>query len=644
MVSKRKESKERRRDDDRRGGTPAACGRAGWLSRPWKAAAFVFVVAFLLYANTFGHDFVWDDRDLIAENPAVRSLDGETVQRIFTENFWRSSQLGGGYYRPLVSLSYHIQYQIFDGKPGGFHIVNAIWNAAVCALVLAFVYLLFGNIVFALVTALLFAVHPIHTENVAWIAGRTDVLSTLWAMASLVFYVLARKRRRVWWLVAALAAFAVSLLAKESSAFLPLVIVLLEWGPFGFGKLLAPSKRSVLRPTLYFAILVVYLLQRYAVIGLVGSTYNAYAPGALGALALPLSILAGYVLKLVFPLRLSGEYDAPIPDGWADVHVLAGLLILAAIVWSVVRYRRRPDVVLGAGVFLFGLAPVINIIPLGEVSAERFLYFPSLGFALVLGSLFSSALVAKYPTWRQLAANGYIAIPKMKPSLAGNLTVLLAVVLIALAARTVARNGDWKTEEILFAKTAAASPHSARAQLNIGNVARRNGRTEDAIAAYKRSLEIDPDYPDAMSNLAGIYGAQGRFDDALPLVERALEIAPDDVTLLNNLGSIYFEQRRFAEAAQLFERVLSLDSRNLIAHFNLGLIQYRARDYDSARSHFERVAGAGAQLDLSYYYLALLEQASGNVAAAKRHARTFLSVHKQNDPYRQRAQAILSGP
>jgi Tfp pilus assembly protein PilF len=642
MVSKQKESNKKRRDGDRRRGTPAACGRAGWLSRPWKAAAFVFVVAFFLYANTFGHDFVWDDRDLIAENPAVRTLDGETVHRIFTENFWRSSQLGGGYYRPLVSLSYHLHYQIFDGKPGGFHIVNAIWNAGVCALVLAFVYLLFGNIVFALVTALLFAVHPIHTENVAWIAGRTDLLSTLWAMASLVFYVLARKRRNVWWLAAAVTAFAVSLLAKESSAFLPLVIVLFEWGPFG--QLLAPSKRSVLRPALYFAILGVYLLQRYTVIGLVGSTYDAYAPGALGALALPLSILAGYTLKLVFPLRLSGEYDAPVPDGWADVHVLAGLLILVAIVWSVVRYRRRPDVVLGAGVFLFGLAPVINIIPLGEVSAERFLYFPSLGFALVLGSLFSSALVVKYPTWRQLAANGYIAIPKMKPSLAGNLTVLLAVVLIAFAARTVARNGDWKTEEILFAKTAAASPHSARAQLNVGNVARRYGRTEDAIAAYKRSLEIDPDYPNAMSNLAGIYAAQGRIDAALPLVERALEIAPDDVTLLNNLGSIYFERGRFTEAAQQFERVLSLDAQEMIAHFNLGLIRYRARDYDSARSHFERVAGAGAQLDLSYYYLALLEQASGNMATAKRHARTFLSVHKQNDTYRQRAQAIVSGP
>jgi tetratricopeptide (TPR) repeat protein len=550
--------------------------------------------------------------------------------------------LGGGYYRPLVSLSYHIHYQIFDGQPGGFHIVNAIWNALVCALVLAFVYLLFGNIVFALVTALLFAVHPIHTENVAWIAGRTDVLSTLWAMASLVFYVLARKQRKVWWLVAAVAAFAVSLLAKESSAFLPLVIVLLEWGPFG--KLLAPSKRSVLRPALYFAVLIVYLLQRYAVIGMVGSSYDAYAPGALGAVALPLSILTGYVLKLVLPLRLSGEYDAPVPDGWADVHVLAGLIILVVIVWCVVRFRRRPDVVLGAGLFVFGLAPVLNIIPLGEVSAERFLYFPSLGFALVLGSMFSSALASKYPAWRQVSANGYIGFPKMPPSLAGNIAVLLAVVLVAFAVRTYARNGDWKTEEILFVKTAAASPNSARAQLNIGNVARRNGRTDAAIAAYKRSLEIDPHYPDAMSNLAGIYAAQGRIDEALPLVERALESAPDNLTLLKNLGSIYFERGRFAEAAQLFERVLSLDSRDLIAHFNLGLIRYRAKEYNSARTHFERVAGAGPPLDMSYYYLALIEQASGNMAAAKRHARSFLSVHKQNDPYRQRAQAILSRP
>jgi Tfp pilus assembly protein PilF len=637
MTSKR-EKRDKKRERGPRERTPR---ETGWLHSPGRLAAVVFAVAFLLYANTIGHDFVWDDRDLIVDNPAVRTLDGETVQKIFMEDFWKSTQMGGGYYRPLVTLSYHIHYSLFDGKPGGFHFVNAVWNAIACALVFAFVYLLFRNIVLALVAGLLFAVHPVHTENVAWVAGRTDVMSTMWAMASLVFYVLAKTRRKTLWLAAALAAFAMSLLAKESSAFLPLVILVLEFGPFD--KLVAPSKRSALAPVLYFAVLALYLLQRRAVLGTLGSTYDGYAEGALGAVALPLSILGGYVLKLVFPLRLSGEYDAPVPASFADVHVIAGFVVLAAIVWGVVHWRRRPEVVLGAAIFLFGLGPVVNLIPIGEISAERFLYFPSLGFVLVVAGILSSALVAKYPSCRGAAGDGYVAVPGMKPSLAGNLSVLLMVVLVAFGARTVARNADWKTEEILFVKTAEASPGSARARLNVGNVARRQGRMNDAIAAYQQALEIDPDYPDALSNLAGIYASQRRIDDALPLVERALQSAPNDVSLLNNLGSIYFAKKRYADASRQFERVLQLDAQQPIAHYNLGLIRFEERRLAEAGSHFEQVAGRGAQFNRAFYYLAVIEESKGNLEAAKRHAQRFLSVYTRNDAFRQRAQRIVSG-
>jgi tetratricopeptide (TPR) repeat protein len=648
MTSKREKREKKQKDADAASGKKASGkrreavnGPGRWLSSPGRLAAVVFVVALLLYANTVGHDFVWDDRDLIVDNPTVRTLDGETVSKIFMEDFWKSTQMGGGYYRPLVTLSYHVHYSLFDGKPGGFHFVNAVWNAITCMLVFAFVYLLFQNAVFGLAAALLFAAHPIHTENVAWVAGRTDVLSTMWAMASLVFYVLAKRRRNVLWLAAALAAFMMSLLAKESSAFLPLVILVLEFGPFD--KLFAPSKRSALTPVLYFAVLALYLLQRRAVLGTLGSTYDGYAEGALGVVALPLSILAGYVLKLVFPLRLSGEYDAPVPGSFADVHVIAGLVILAAILYGVFRYRRRPEVVLGAAVFLFGLTPVINLIPIGEISAERFLYFPSLGFVLVVAGIFSSALVAKYPSCRGAAGDGYVAWPGVRPSLAGNLSILFVVVLVAFGARTVARNADWKTEEILFVKTAEASPGSARARLNVGNVARRQGRLDDAIAAYRQALEIDPDYPDALSNLAGIYASQRRIDDALPLVERALRSAPNDISLLNNLGSIYFAKKRYADAARQFERVLEIDAQQPIAHYNLGLIRYEERKFEAAGAHFESVAGKGAQFNRAFYYLAEIEESKGNSDAAKRYARRFLSVHSHNDAFRQRAQRIAAG-
>jgi cytochrome c-type biogenesis protein CcmH/NrfG len=645
-MTSSEQMRDKKRDDSKKIGSrsksPAPkAGMARWVSSPRRAAAVVFAVSVLLYANTVGHDFVWDDRDLIVDNAAVRVLDGSTVEKIFTEDFWRSSQLGGGYYRPLVTLSYHVHYKVFDGDPAGFHLVNVLWNAVTCALVFAFVYLLFGNVVFGFVSALLFAAHPIHTENVAWVAGRTDVLSTMWAMASLVFYVLAKRRRNWWWLAAALAAFMLSLLAKESSAFVPLVILLMEVGPFG--RLLAPSKRSWVAPVLYAAVLVAYLLQRRAVIGEVGTTYDAYAPGVLGTVALPLSILAGYAFKLVFPFQLNGEYDAPVPETLAAPHAAAGLLVLAAVVIAAIRFRRRPDVVLGAAVFLLGLGPVSNLIPIGEISAERFLYFPSLGFAIVMGGLFSSALTARYPSWRAAAGDGYVSWPGIKPSLAGKLTILFAVILVAFGARTVSRNNDWKTEEILFAKTAQASPKSARAQLNVGNVARRQGRLSDAADAYTRALQIAPDYPDALSNLAWVYASQGRIDDAQPLIERALEQAPDDVTLLNNLGSIYFQKKQFDDAAPYFERSIELDPEQAIAHYNLALIRNQQGNRAAAYRHFDSAASGGPRFVRAYYYMAVIDSERGNAQEAKSLARRFLELYDRNDSIRERAQSIAAG-
>jgi tetratricopeptide (TPR) repeat protein len=600
MAAKSKQSAKKQKTEKVKR-TPKPSGVFKLLSSPGHTAFIVFALSFVLYANTLGHEFVWDDRELILDNPAVRVLDGQTVQKIFLEDFWRMVQPGGGYYRPLVTLSYHVHYKIFNGSPSGFHLVNVVWNAIVCMLVFVFVRMLFRNNVFALITAVIFAVHPIHTENVAWISGRTDLLATLWSLVSLICYVLAKRCGSFLYLAAGLFSFMLALMAKESSACLPLIIAVLEFGPFKSllqrrddrkkGRARIPDKPSPAALLLYLAILIVYLLLRRDVIGTSTSTYPGYAPGALGTIGLPLSILAGYVFKLVFPFRLNGEYDAPVPDSFIDPHVLAGLAVLAILIFIFIRYRRRPDLTLGIAVFLLGLGPVSNLVPIGEISAERFLYLPSLGFALILGSLFASALSAKFPAVRQTSfGENNFRFNKSSP-LPGVLAVVLVAVVAAFAVRTVTRNMDWKTDEILFAKTAEAAPNSYRALLGVGMAHQRHGRTQQAIEAYKKALEIKPDYADALSNLAGIYAQQRNIDEAARLLERALQAAPGSLQLLNNLGSIYFERKQFTEAAKLFERVIAIDPQQYVAQFNLGLIRFEQRNYPAARRHFELVAG-----------------------------------------------------
>jgi hypothetical protein len=163
------------------------------MGSPWKLALVVFVAAFALYANTLGHGFVWDDRDLIVDNPRVSTLDGPTVRAMFQENFWKNVQQSGGYYRPVTTLSYHLDHRFYGIDPAGYHATNVLLHAAASTLAFWFVFVLFGHAALALVTALLFAAHPIHTESVAWVSGAL-ISRHAGDARPLVLYAAARRR------------------------------------------------------------------------------------------------------------------------------------------------------------------------------------------------------------------------------------------------------------------------------------------------------------------------------------------------------------------------------------------------------------------------------------------------------------------
>lgn len=646
---------------------PAAIPR---LPAPRWGALIVLIASFALYANTLGHGFVWDDITLIANNPAMRTFDASTLPTIFTQGFARVEGHGTAYYRPLATLSYQLDFILFHGNPAGFHWSSVLLNAITCVLVFAFVRLLFGNVVLAMATAMLFAAHPVHTESVAWISGRTDVLATLWSLVSLSCYVLARRRGSYLLLSASLVAFLLALFAKESAACLPLLVLLFEFGPlatlltprFRSPQVIegAPAKRSIvtaiLHPALFLGVLGGYLLLRRAAIGTITSTHEGFASGTLGHVALPLSILAGYVYKVLLPITLNAEYDAPVPVSLADAPVLAGLAVTLLIVAGVWRWRRRPDVVLGAGIFVLGLLPVMNVVPIGEVSAERFLYFPSLGMALILGGIFTSVLAGKHrvspgreapgPDSAMAPGADSVTAPgpgRVSSALTQCAVLMLAVVLVVFAGRTVARNRDWKNEEILFAKTAEQDPRNPRPHAALADAASRKGDISTAAREYRKTLELDPGDPVGLTGLAQILAREGKYDEALPLLERAVRASPDDPKLNGNIGFLYYKTNRYEQAVPHLEAAIRVNPDEPWAHFNLGSILLQQGKLADARAHFERVTGGGGGLGVANYYLAQIEKADGNAERAKRYARTFLATYAKDDRLRSEAEAIVRG-
>jgi tetratricopeptide (TPR) repeat protein len=618
-------------------------------------AAIIFVFSLLLYGNTLRGEFVWDDQNLIVENSAVRSLDAGTLEKLFFENYWQAKDRLGGYYRPLVSLSYNIDYRLFGMHPAGFHACNIIANAFACVLVFLLIHALFGNAVLAFLTALLFAALPLHTENVAWISGRTDVFATAWMLASLLLYVLARRRGSLALLVCSIGAAAAAFLSKEIAVALPFLVLVVDvicrsraarTQPAGAPPEGAPpeirSGRFAWAPGVYALLLVAYLLLRASVIGNATSTYAAAAAGAAGRISLALSILAGYAFKLLYPFNLNAEYDAPVPHGFADLHVLAGILLLAGLIYAAIRCRRRHVWLASIAFFVLGLAPVLNIVPLGEISAERFLYLPSVGFALALGALFARVLGGGAPVAASAGkkTGALVATPAFGRDRIIAMLLFLAL-LTAYSARTVARNADWRDEDALFAKTVAASGTSARAHLNLGNTYRNSGRIQQAIAEYKKAMELRPGYLEAMSNLAGMYRQQGRIDEAADLLERALRTYPENAELHSNLGALRVGQKRFDEGKKELELAIRYDPGNARARFNLGIVYTMTNDMDKALACFEAVKNKGDEYQMAYYYIGTIEAARGNVTQAKQELERFLQLHRTNDQFKSRAEEIL---
>jgi tetratricopeptide (TPR) repeat protein len=552
----------------------------------------------------------------------VRTLDSAAVKRVFTTNFWDVIESQSGMYRPLTALSYLTDYHLSGENPRGFHLTNVVLNAVVCALVFLVLLELFAAPLMALVAALFFAAFPMHVENVAWVSGRTDILATLFMLASLFCYARWRRTGGVLAPLGALACFALALLGKEVAVVLPGVVM--------FYELLVPRadyERPVPRlrgwPIVagMVALVVAYLVVRRALFGATLIFYSRFTHSAVQAVAFTFSTIAHYTYKLVWPFRLDAESDFYPPDSFLNLHTLVGILVIGLAVTALVRWRRQRALVFAIAVIGCGLAPVLNILPFNGVLAERFLYFPSLGYVVLV-----SLLLTRAAAWRPV------------PVLAA-----FSAVLLACSARTVTRTSDWKDELTLFQKTVATSGDSARAHGNLGVSLYQHERYPEALEQFQRAIELNPEYAPAWHELGRTEAKLGHAPEGLQHVARAVELAPDNATFWNSLGIMQMSNRQWAEAAKSFQRVLELRPRHIHARFNLGLALYQQRDFDGAIRELSAVVDKDPEFENGWFFIADSEAYQGNKAAAAEAATKFLSLHTADDAIAAQARRIIAG-
>jgi Flp pilus assembly protein TadD len=504
--------------------------------RSW---ALVLFVALTAYANSLGNGFAYDDNLMVALNPVV--TEGQWGEALLGP-YWRSAREGSGLYRPVTVASFTASWALWRGNPLGFHVVNVLLHALVSLLVLALLTRFVAPIG-ALAGALLFAIHPVHVEAVANVVGQSELLATLSVLAACMLYLAGvdwGPAMRALRLAGLSGLYLVGLGAKEIAVTLPALLVLLELYRPGEVSTRARLRRAVPVVLSLGAVLAAYLVLRWSVLGTVTGEVPAPALRGLSGperLLTALSVWPEYLRLMVFPVSLSADY-APgvlVISRSVTAGVLLGAGVLSAwVVLAVALFRRAPVVSLGLAWFAFTVLPVSNlVVPSGVLLAERTLYLPSAGAAMVAAALVAAAAGSRSARTRLLAG------------------ALTAVVGVGFFVRTVSRNPSWLSTYAMVNTLAMEHPESYMALQHRAAGLARVGEVEEAGLAYDAAVELAPRHYGLLVEAGSFYARQRQEARAEALLRRAVAETPGQPTAYRLLAEQLIRLGRGREGHRL---------------------------------------------------------------------------------------------
>lgn len=579
------------------------------MSSLLRLSILIALLCVLVYANSLFNGFVYDDWDLVVRNPWLQK---GPFSDAFRSGYWESTRGGSFYYRPVVSISYWIDHEIWGLNPLGYHLRNVALHVAASILVLLLGVRWLGSRAGAFAAAALFAVHPVHTQSVTWIAGRTDLLATVFFLLALLLMQKGVERvsglpgvtddsassargGTAAFVLAGLAALALALLSKEMAVTFPAVLALhalhvsRRKGGAALAVWLAPAAGAILVTGAWLALRVLLV---GSAVGFADDPHAWWHPEdgtASRLLAVPL-ILAFYLRRILFPWWLGFESGIEPVSSVASPMVwvaAAGVVLLIVLGW---RLRRRNAAVpFGIAWGLTTLLPVVNLHPVFESAMEHFAYLPSVGFTVAA------------------AATGAALIRRTEARIG-----LLIALIVILGGRTVARNGEWHDEETFWRVTVRDTP-SARAWNNLGLLLRGRGDIHGAAEALEKVLRLRPDLPSSHSNLGVVEAALGRRQRALERFRKALELDPGHADALfnmalvlesNEMGERYGPGFDAAGAVEAYRKLVELHPGHAEGWTNLGVLYEVLRRPVEARRAWESAIEADPGLPEPLLFLA----------------------------------------
>jgi tetratricopeptide (TPR) repeat protein len=546
-------------------------------------AAVIVLMTLLVYAPAMQAGFVWDDDTFLTENPLIKAPDG-------LYRFWLTTEAPD--YFPLTSSSLWLEWRLWGRNATGYHVVNVALHAI--SAVLIWIVLRRLQILGAWLAGLVFAVHPVNVESVAWITERKNTLPMVFHVMTILLFLKFEGDGRRRWYFFSLGTFLMGLLSKTSVVMLPFVLLGCAWWQRG-----SVVRKDVVRSVPFFVLsgllgLVTIWFQYNVAIGKEIVRPEGFFPRLAGAGW----AVWFYLYKAIIPYNLSFVYPRWQIDASSVVSFVPAFILLACLMlfWW---YRRD-----WGRVFLFAMGYYVVTL------------FPVLGFFDIYYMKYS--LVADH--WQYTSIIGIIAMvvglgvwichgwPKHGRQLATAAAVALVGLLSVL---TWNQCHIYQDSETLWVETLKKNPASWIAHNNLGIILDKQGKIEEASAHYSEALRIKPDYAETHNNLGAALIRQGKIEQALGHYYKALQIKPDYAEAHNNLGAALIRQGKIKQALSHYYKALQIKPRSAKAHNNLAVLLAKAGRLDEAISHYLEALEIKPDFAEAHYNLGLAYSSKG---------------------------------
>lgn len=547
----------------------------------------IVVISIALYANTLKNGFVYDDTDTIVNNLLIKDVNN-LPGLVSKETYFTLS--GEASYRPIATFTYFVDYALYGLKPLGYHLTNILLHTVNSVLFYIFLTLifqsppangskpipprLFNNKHFLM--SLIFATHPVSTEAVNAISYREDLLAFLFYMATLIIYLSLRSARFINKMYISILftlsciLYLISLFSKEMAVTLPLIVIGYEW--VCRDKTTKTSKYFPLNlyNLGYILITLIYLYFRFYLFRNPNEVMPIYWKISERFLTVPW-LLLNYLKLALFPVSLSADYVIDPINSIFSNELIVSFIVITLLLTIAVVAKKEKWIYFGSLFFFITLIPILNIIPIVNPFAERYLYIPVAGLAMITGTVISRCILSS----EACISNRHVHL-------------LLLIIIIGVYCFTVIeRNTVWKDAYSLWSDTVKKMPASSRAHYNLASVYVDNRHPNEAIQEYLTALKLDNSFAGAYNNLGIVYKKLGKFEEAILAYRNALKLEPDNSVYHYNLGNVYRFQGLLDEAEIELSTAIKLNFNFAEAHYILGIV-YRDKGLNGmARSEFE---------------------------------------------------------